>query len=479
MSEVKYQFAYLDDDRNEIISINEITTANRKQFKYRCIGCGHELLPRAIGSKYKKPHFYHKELVECSGETYIHKLAKKLLKQKFDSSDKFLVAYPVKKDCSKKSCRLRNINCHKEYEREEIDLKKFYDTCSVEANINGFVADLLLTNSLNSKIKPVLIEICVTHACEEFKLNSGLKIIEISIKKEQDVVSVVNRDVLEEPLFGPLKEKDIKFISFKRDIEEPMISEVSRYIFNPIVNENGYITRINCQNADNKLLNDSVCELNMVKIQPTIDFGIILPLTWMSMNKNLRRCNLCKFYYATMYDVTSICRLSNKYGKPKYPQMKDAETCRSYFAENRCNVFGYDMNRVYIEEITTIPILNKEKFRVIIAGSSSFNNQTMFKDKCDYFLSSKLDSHNVIILSGTSFQTSLLINEYAKEHSLIVEPHEADWYRYGQEAGYRSNEEMLSQADALIAFWDGKGRITGALIDAAKAKKIKVAIVKY
>ena len=57
MSEVKYQFAYLDDDRNEIISINEITTANRKQFKYRCIGCGHELLPRAIGSKYKKPHF--------------------------------------------------------------------------------------------------------------------------------------------------------------------------------------------------------------------------------------------------------------------------------------------------------------------------------------------------------------------------------------------------------------------------------------
>ena len=55
----------------------------------------------------------------------------------------------------------------------------------------------------------------------------------------------------------------------------------------------------------------------------------------------------------------------------------------------------------------------------------------------------------------------------------------ADWDRYGQEAGHRSNEEMLSQADALIAFWDGKGRITGALIDAAKAKKIKVAIVKY
>ena len=76
-------------------------------------------------------------------------------------------------------------------------------------------------------------------------------------------------------------------------------------------------------------------------------------------------------------------------------------------------------------------------------------------------------------------QTSQLISEYAKERSLIVEPHDADWDRYGQEAGYRSNEEMLSKADALIAFWDGKGRMTKALIDSAKAKGIKVAIVKY
>ena len=42
-----------------------------------------------------------------------------------------------------------------------------------------------------------------------------------------------------------------------------------------------------------------------------------------------------------------------------------------------------------------------------------------------------------------------------------------------------SNEEMLSKADALIAFWDSKGRMTKALIDSAKAKGIKVAIVKY
>lgn len=477
MAEIKYQYAY--DENGKLVSIDDYTKETSKLHSYCCVGCGNPLLPRAIGSKSRRAHFYHKELVECSGETYIHRLAKKLIKQKFDNSSKFLVAYPVRKECSNKECRLHNVNCHKEYERVEIDLKKFYDTCSEEANINGFIADILLSNSKNPKIQPVLLEICVTHACEEEKLNSGLKIIEIAIKKEQDVVSIVGRDVLEESMFGPLKKKDIKFISFKRDVEEPMISEASRYVFNPAINENGYITAINCHQADYKLLNDSVCELNIVKTKPTIDFGILLPLIWMSKNKNLRRCILCKFYYATMYEETPICRLSRKYGKPMYPKMSDAETCKSYHTEERGYAIGSDMERVFIEEVTSVPHQNKDTFRVIIAGSSSFEDEMLFKQKCNYFLSSKLDSHKIIILSGTSMQTSQLISEYAKERSLIVEPHDADWDRYGQEAGYRSNEEMLSKADALIAFWDGKGRMTKALIDSAKAKGIKVAIVKY
>ena len=163
MAEIKYQYAY--DENGKLVSIDDYTKETSKLHTYCCVGCGNPLLPRAIGSKSRRAHFYHKDLVECSGETYIHKLAKKLIKRKFDNSDKFLVAYFVTKDCSNKECRLRNVNCHKEFERAEIDLKKYYDTCSVEANINGFIADILLTNSKNPKIQPVLIEVCVTHAC--------------------------------------------------------------------------------------------------------------------------------------------------------------------------------------------------------------------------------------------------------------------------------------------------------------------------
>ena len=204
MAEIKYQYAY--DEVGKLVSIGDYTKETCKCHTYRCVGCGNTLLPRAIGSQSRRAHFYHKELVECSGETYIHKLAKKLLKRKFDDSDKFLISYRVAKKCSNKSCGLRNVDCHKEYERVEIDLKQFYDTCTEEAQIDGFVADLLLTNSNNPKIQPLLIEICVTHACEEDKIKSGLKMIEITIKKEKEVVDVLEKELLEELPFASKKE---------------------------------------------------------------------------------------------------------------------------------------------------------------------------------------------------------------------------------------------------------------------------------
>ena len=154
---IKYQFA-LDEDGN-LISINDITQENRKQHTYKCIACGNELLPRAIGSKARRPHFYHKELVTCSGETYLHKLTKLSIMEKFFFSDKFEIAYPIETSCNNSNCQLRNRHC-KEYNNSyTIDLKKYYDTCQEEVAIKGFVADLLLTSSQHPELEPILIEV--------------------------------------------------------------------------------------------------------------------------------------------------------------------------------------------------------------------------------------------------------------------------------------------------------------------------------
>lgn len=51
MAEIKYQYAY--DESGSLINVNDLSKEVSKQHHYKCISCGSELLPRAIGSKYQ------------------------------------------------------------------------------------------------------------------------------------------------------------------------------------------------------------------------------------------------------------------------------------------------------------------------------------------------------------------------------------------------------------------------------------------
>ena len=55
----------------------------------------------------------------------------------------------------------------------------------------------------------------------------------------------------------------------------------------------------------------------------------------------------------------------------------------------------------------------------------------------------------------------------------------ADWDKYGKAAGYKRNGEMARNADALIAFWDGKSRGTKHMIDLAKKYDLQARVVMY
>ena len=471
MAELKYKYAY--DEVCNVVSIDDYSKEESKQHSFRCIGCGGVLLPRAIGSVYRRAHFYHKEIVDCNSETYLHKLGKSLIKHWFETSDTFMISYPVSKECNNKGCSFRSSDCHRDRQMESFNLKTYYDTCNEEVSINRFIADLLLTNSQNAAIPPILIEICVTHKCEDNKRASGLKIIELTIENEQDIFDLISKNIIEEPLYRPINERKVEFISFKRNLEIPMESEISRYVFNPSIKDIGYVTKIKCKDAAYKLLQGSVAELNFVNDG---DSGILIPLLWMTRHKSLRRCTVCKFYYALGgYEDFPICRLSEKYGTPKCPKMVDAEKCKSFHPkdDSYCRI----LSNYYVEEVTNPPQKIQNEYRVIIAGSSSFDDYELFKEKCDYYLSSKKDTHIITILSGTSKNTEQFIHKYGREKSCIIEPYCVDW-QYGWDAMYQLNKEKVAHADALIAFWDGKGGYTRALIDAAKDKGIKVAIIK-
>lgn len=474
MKDIKYQYAY--DESNTLVSIKDYTKESSKLHTFKCIVCGGELRPRAIDSKHRRAHFYHKEIVSCNGETYLHKLGKLYIKQHFDNSDKFCISYEVSKTCKEHNCNLRNYNCHKEHEINQVDLKEFYDTCTIEAPIKGFVADLLLTNSKNPNIPPTLIEICVTHPCEDEKKESELKIIEISIKTEKDIENLFSDGFLSENLNKRIGNK-IEFISFKRNIEEKIVSSISRFIYYPALSPTPFKNNIQCSIANRKIFKESIVELNVVNNKHYLEDDYFIVYNWLANRIKLKRCNMCKFYYATMYDEYAFCRLSTKYGKPKFPEMEYAEKCNSYRKSDY--LLSYSENGdCKISNLTNVQTNTKEEYRVIIAGSSGFDDYTLFENKCNHFLSEKIKTHNIIILSGTSYRISSIINWYSYEHNLITIPFDAEWGKYGQCAGNISNEKMINCADAVIAFWDGKSKFTKNLIDMAKAKGLPTVVVR-
>lgn len=116
-------------------------------------------------------------------------------------------------------------------------------------------------------------------------------------------------------------------------------------------------------------------------------------------------------------------------------------------------------------------------FKVIIAGSRSFNNYNFLKETCNRLLINKLPE--VTIISGTAKGADSLGERYAQEKGLKVDLYPADWDFYGKSAGFKRNIQMAEQADALIAFWDSKSHGTKHMIDIAERYKLLVKVIHY
>lgn len=186
----KYKF--VKDSNGELIDIDNITQDNKKN-DYYCIECSDTMIA-AFGQKRK--YFRHKGEVTCNKERYLHKLGKMFFKKMFETNKEFLINYIAEKKCIKSECFFnntqRNKNCKTQQVIKTINLKNEYDVCEEESGYNGFIADLKLSNSQRPDIEPIFIEIYVTHSCEPEKINSGIKIIEIKIEKEEDVQQPLN-----------------------------------------------------------------------------------------------------------------------------------------------------------------------------------------------------------------------------------------------------------------------------------------------
>lgn len=118
----------------------------------------------------------------------------------------------------------------------------------------------------------------------------------------------------------------------------------------------------------------------------------------------------------------------------------------------------------------------KGEFKVIVAGSRTFDDYNLLCQKLDKILNG---AGNVCIVCGEAKGADQLGKRYAKEHRLKVESYPANWEKFGKQAGYIRNEKMASVANALVAFWNGSSAGTKHMIETAKKMGLQVRVIKF
>lgn len=156
---------------------------------YFCPVCGNLMVPHK-GNR-KKWHFQHKINCICNSETYLHKIAKKRIRNLLLQSTEFYLEYSTNAVCNI-NCPFGNYPKCSRKSSNRINLKDFYNECMEEVEYNTFRPDLILFSSEFPKRKPILIEIYVTHKCSTEKIKLGERIIEIKLEKMENLEALLN-----------------------------------------------------------------------------------------------------------------------------------------------------------------------------------------------------------------------------------------------------------------------------------------------
>lgn len=210
----KYKYAL--NTHNSIISAADIAGKPVTE-SYACIGCGNAMIARVNG-QIKAPHFAHKAQVECSGETYLHKLGKKAFFDTYrsclDSGEPFNITLNSSKICKKMASVTRK-SCTVGEVKKTYDLTDYYQDIFIEKKHGEFIADVLLSSKTHPDRK-ILIEIACTHFLSEKKSLSEHRIIEIPIDSEEDIEKIKK---------AHLSPSDAMFLGFNLNSETATDSE--------------------------------------------------------------------------------------------------------------------------------------------------------------------------------------------------------------------------------------------------------------
>lgn len=117
--------------------------------------------------------------------------------------------------------------------------------------------------------------------------------------------------------------------------------------------------------------------------------------------------------------------------------------------------------------------------RLAIIGSRSFTDYSRLCYVMDEWFDRNGQHDYVVkeVISGGANGADKLAARWAQEHNIKLTEFLADWEKHGKAAGFIRNEDIVREANVVLAFWDGESRGTQNSLSIAKRLKKPTFIV--
>lgn len=116
--------------------------------------------------------------------------------------------------------------------------------------------------------------------------------------------------------------------------------------------------------------------------------------------------------------------------------------------------------------------------KLIVAGSRSFSDFKLLRSTLNNY--TKGMTTDITLVSGKCPDGADALGEiWAKNRGILIDPHPANWTKYGNAAGPIRNEEMAKIATDCVCFWDGRSRGTKSMISLAQKYQLKLFIINF
>lgn len=323
-------YSYANNLSGELINVSN---AQRSE-QYFCPICGEKMTPHM--GKIRRWHFTHKSGAKCNYETYLHKIAKIRIKNSFDEANVFQINFSPKIICSVADCPLNVQKPCTWRDLKSFDIKKFYDTCSIEKSVGQFVGDLVLSNSKRPDIPPILIEIFVSHKSTDEKLNSEYRIIEIKVDSEKSIEEIVSKHSITELVYYKNEWSDgidiVKFVNFHGESYEIPTEKHQRSKFQFWIDERHFfhIDSLDEYDYSNFCLTPTSPKISNSVFRIDAAFPIHLDFALSELIKSgidIKYCSMCKYYRFNDYYMRNICILYKSKGTKINPYLLCANNC--------------------------------------------------------------------------------------------------------------------------------------------------------